>query len=77
MPSPRNGPLTRQEKLVIQHICAGQSAEEAAAKFFVLKRTIDFHLVNVYRKWQIENRIQLYIRAVELGIVEPPAKVQE
>lgn len=67
--------LTPQETLVVQMICTGKSSEEVAEMLCILKRTVDFHLCNAYDKLRVANRIQLYIKAVQLGLIDPPVPI--
>ena len=36
---------------------------------FVSKRTVDFHLANVYDKLHVNNRVQAFRRATRLGLI--------
>lgn len=69
-------PLTNQETIDVKHVCAGKSAKEAAHAIGVTKRTVDFHMNNIHRKLKIANRIELFIWAIEQGLVEAPIRKQ-
>lgn len=61
--------LTRREIEVLSLIAQGNSSKEAADILFVSKRTVDFHLANIYDKLQVHNRIQAYRAATRLGLI--------
>ena len=50
--------LTQREIEVLQLIDDGCSSKEAADKLRRSKRTIDFHLANIYKKLGVGNRIK-------------------
>jgi len=59
--------LTPAEVRVLRGIAAGQSSREVADQLFISKRTVDFHLANIYRYLQVSNRIQALNAARERG----------
>lgn len=61
--------LTRREVEVLSHIIQGKSSREVAEILFVSKRTVDFHLANVYDKLHVNNRVQAFRRATRLGLI--------
>lgn len=50
--------LTPTEQTVLRHIDSGLSSSEAATAMTVGKRTVDFHLHNIYTKMGVKNRVQ-------------------
>jgi DNA-binding CsgD family transcriptional regulator len=50
-------------------IAQGYSSKEAADTLFVSKRTVDFHLANIYDKLQVNNRVQAFRAATRLGLI--------
>ena len=60
--------LTKREIEVLSLVSEGRSSQEAADEIYVSKRTIDFHLSNIYEKLQVKNRLQAFRRAIRLGI---------
>ena len=66
--------LTRRQAEVLQLIYEGKSSQEVAEILFVAPRTIDFHLVNIYARLGVRNRIQAFREAMRLGIIRPPAR---
>ena len=61
--------LTRKEKEVLTLIGQGLTSQEAAERLFVSKRTIDFHLANIFQKFGVSNRMKAYNRAVSMGLI--------
>jgi len=62
--------LTKREMEVLMLMGEGKSAQEAADQLFCSRRTIEFHLANVYHKLEVSNRVQATRRAVSLGLLE-------
>ncbi len=61
--------LTKREIEVLTHVIQGKSSREVADTLFVSKRTVDFHLANVYDKLHVNNRVQAFRRATRLGLI--------
>ncbi len=61
--------LTKREIEVLSLISQGHSSKEAAEALFVSKRTVDFHLANIYDKLQVNNRVQAFRAATRLGLI--------
>lgn len=61
--------LTTREIEVLSLISEGHSNKEAAETLFVSKRTVDFHLSNIYDKLQVNNRVQAFRAATRLGLI--------
>jgi len=61
--------LTKREIEVLSLIAQGHSSKEAADKLYVSKRTVDFHLANIYDKLQVNNRVQAFRAATRLGMI--------
>lgn len=62
--------LTRRELDVLYLVIVeGKSAEELADALCCRKRTVDFHLANIYKKLQVSNRTQAIHRAQQLGLL--------
>lgn len=60
--------LTPRQLEAISLIIEGLSNLEAAEIMFISKRTVDFHLADVYEILQVSNRVQAFRRLVGLGI---------
>lgn len=61
--------LTKREVEVLSLIAQGYSSKEAADRLFVSKRTVDFHLGNIYEKLEVSNRVQAFRAATRLGLI--------
>lgn len=61
--------LTKREIEVLSLIAQGHSSKEAADVLFVSKRTVDFHLANIYDKLQVANRVQAFRAATRMGLI--------
>lgn len=61
--------LTPTEVKVLSLIAQGHTSKEAAEKLVVSKRTVDFHLANIYDKLQVNNRVQALRVAARLGLI--------
>lgn len=67
--SSRGVRLTPTEVKVLSLIAQGHSSKEAADRLVVSKRTVDFHLANIYDKLQVNNRVQALRAATRLGLI--------
>lgn len=65
----RSVKLTKREMEVLSLIIEGRSSKEVADLLYVSKRTVDFHLANIYDKLQVSNRVQAFRRAASLGLI--------
>ena len=61
--------LTKREIEVLSLIAQGNSSKEAADTLVVSKRTVDFHLANIYDKLQVSNRVQAFRAATRMGLI--------
>ena len=65
--------LTEREREVLELIAFGYSSKEAADNLFVSKRTVDFHLANVYGYLGANNRSQAARIARKRGLIRSRA----
>jgi ATP/maltotriose-dependent transcriptional regulator MalT len=61
--------LTKRELEILSLIVEGHPSKKVAELLFVSKRTIDFHLDNIYQKLQVTNRMQALQKASRLGLI--------
>ncbi len=61
--------LTKREIEVLTLVIEGKSSKEVAEQLFVSKRTVDFHLANIYDKLNVTNRIQAFHEATRRGLI--------
>lgn len=62
--------LSRREIDVIVQLAQGLSNKEIADKLFISERTVKTHVYNVFRKLEIENRIELTLYAFQSGLIK-------
>ena len=61
--------LTKREIEVLTLVIEGRSSKDVADMLYVSKRTVDFHLANIYDKLNVTNRVQAFRRATKLGLI--------
>ena len=61
--------LTKREVEVLTLVIEGKSSKEVAELLFVSKRTVDFHLANIYDKLNVTNRVQAFREATRRGLI--------
>lgn len=61
--------LTIRERAILVLIAQGFASKEVADKLFISKRTVDFHLANVYDKLTVCNRMQAVVTATRLNLL--------
>lgn len=61
------GPLTVREGEVARLVAAGATNREVASTLFLSPKTVERHLVNLFRKLDVRNRTELAARIGELG----------
>jgi len=55
-------PLSKREKEVIKLVLQGKSNKQIALSLDITVRTVEFHLKNVYAKFQVSSRIELVLK---------------
>lgn len=58
-------PLTPREEEVARLVAAGVTNREVAARLFLSPKTVERHLVNLFRKLEVRNRTELAARLAE------------
>ena len=61
--------LTQRETQILSLVAQGHSSQAVADRLVVSKRTVDFHLANVYDKLNAKNRVQAFLAASRLGLI--------
>lgn len=61
--------LTKREIEVLSLVIEGNSSKEVADQLYVSKRTVDFHLANIYHKLDVTNRVQAFREATRRGLI--------
>ncbi len=65
----RLGDLSQRERDVLKLIALGLSNDEIAVKLFISPHTVKNHVSNIYRKLGIDDRTQVALIALRLGLV--------
>lgn len=65
----RDEELTERELEVVALLARGMSNAEIATAMFVSEGTVKSHLGRITAKWNVRDRIQVLIRAAQLGLV--------
>lgn len=60
--------LSQRERDVLKAIASGLSNDEIAAKLFISPHTVKNHVSNIYRKLGIDDRTQVALIALRLGL---------
>jgi len=66
--------LSKREKEVVKLVLQGKSNKQIALSLDISVRTVEFHLKNVYAKFQVSSRIELILK---LGHTTGAAKIEE
>ncbi len=61
--------LTAREIEVLRLVVQGKPSKEVAELLFVSKRTVDFHLANIYTKLDASNRMEAMQTAMRCGLL--------
>lgn len=69
-----NVPLSKREKEVVKLVFQGKSNKQIALALNISVRTVEFHLKNVYAKFQVSCRMELVLR---LGHATGAGKIEE
>ena len=67
---PKKVNLSRREMELLRRLPKGNSIRELAEIFNLTEATIKSHLVSIYRKFEVKNRVQAIARAKEQGLLE-------
>lgn len=63
--------LTDSEKIVLKELVKGSNKKDIANKLFISERTLYNHISNIYSKLGVNNAIEAFNKAMELGYIEP------
>jgi DNA-binding CsgD family transcriptional regulator len=58
----QNNPLSKREKEVVTLLLQGKGNKQIASTLGISDRTVEFHLTNVYKKFQASSRIELILK---------------
>lgn len=68
--------LSKREYEILYLIARGYSNEEIGKKLFISEKTVKNHITNIYKKIEVEDRVQAVIFAYNQGIIEVEKKFQ-
>lgn len=63
--------LTDSEKMVLKELVKGSNKKDIANKLFISERTLYNHISNIYSKLGVNNAIEAFNKAMELGYIDP------
>lgn len=63
--------LTPRERDVLQAVAEGLTDKEIALKLGIGNETVRTHLVSVFQKMRVSNRVQALRAAIRLQIIDP------
>ena len=63
-------PLTSREKEILTLVAEGKSNADIAQKLFVREVTVKTHLNSIYKKLNVDNRVQAVLLAIQTGIID-------
>jgi DNA-binding CsgD family transcriptional regulator len=66
---PSSRPLTKREIEVIVLLGHGKNSREVADLLLIERRTVQFHVYNIYRKLGCKNTLSLLQEAIRRGLV--------
>jgi len=61
--------LTPRELEILQLVLAGYTNKAIAAEIFISKKTVEFHLDNIYTKIGVRTRLMAGVWALQQGLV--------
>lgn len=61
-----NNKLSKKETEVLSWVEEGKTNWEVSIILGISERTVKFHLSNIFKKYQVSNRIQAIIKNIEL-----------
>lgn len=63
-------PLTSREKEILTLVAKGESNANIAKKLFVREVTVKTHLNSIYKKLNVDNRVQAVLLAIQTQIID-------
>lgn len=63
--------LTLREREVLGYVAAGADNLQIAARLGITERTVKAHVSNLYRKLGVNNRVEMAMLALQLGVPRP------
>ncbi len=69
-------PLSKREQEVVKLLLQGKSNKMIAATLHISERTVEFHLKNIYAKFQVGSRMELALKLGDSTVVEEAQDVE-
>jgi len=66
----QNGSVSKREKEVLRCLVNGCSLSEVANDLGITQRTVKFHICNIIRKLEANNRTQAVVLAIKKGLID-------
>lgn len=63
-------PLNKKGEEVLKELITGKTNTQIAKKLFISERTLYHHIEKIYQKLGVENKVELYAKALELGYID-------
>lgn len=60
--------LTPREEEVLRHVAIGKINKKIALDLGISEATVENHLTNIYRKWDVGNRTEATVQAIRSGM---------
>ena len=61
--------LSPRQLEVVYQVLEGKSSRNIADALQISKRTVDYHIANIYRKLKARNRVELFRSALGAGLI--------
>ena len=66
----QNSTVSKREKEVLRSLVNGSSLSEIADDLGITQRTVKFHICNIIRKLEANNRTQAVVLAIKRGLID-------
>jgi len=63
--------LTDRERDILNLVQQGKTARATAEILGISKRTVEYHLLNVYQKLRVRSKEEAVQRAIQIGLLDP------
>ena len=65
--------LTKMQITVLMAVAEGKSSTEISEELYISRRTVEFHLANIYASLEVNNRTKAVVEARRLGLIPKEA----
>jgi DNA-binding NarL/FixJ family response regulator len=74
LPPHKTEPLTQRESEILQLAARGMTNKAIAYQLSISDRTVQTHLLNIYRKFDVSGRTEMTLHAMSIGLISPEDK---